>query len=190
MKIKIITSNPGKVIEFREEFSRLGIEMEHFPYEYDEIQSSDLEEVVIKGMESLRSKGLSDFIIDDTGLFIDGLKGFPGVWSAYVQNTIGSQGILKLLEDSESREAEFRTCMGCDLGGETIIVTGVCRGHITKEETGSEGFGYDSIFTHDGKRTFAELPADLKNSISHRGKAIRSLVEEVEKHRSAEAERF
>lgn len=190
MKLKVITSNPGKVVEFREEFSRLGIEMEHLPHGYDEVQSSDLEEVVRKGMKYLRSDGLSDFIIDDTGLFIDGLKGFPGTWSAYVQETIGNEGILKLLEGLDSREAEFRTCMGCDLGGETIIVMGVCRGSITLEETGSGGFGYDPIFTHDGERTFAELPADIKNSVSHRGKAIRSLVDEVEKYRSAEAERL
>ena len=185
MKLKVITSNLGKVAEYQEEFKHLGIEMEHFPYSYDEIQTSDLQEVVRKGMESLRSEGLSNFIIDDTGLFIDSLNGFPGVWSAYAQKTIGNSGILKLLEGSGSRHAEFRTCIGCDLNGETIIVTGKCEGYVTEAEQGSEGFGYDPIFTHDGERTFSELPLDEKNSISHRGNAARSLVNEIKKRRSA-----
>jgi XTP/dITP diphosphohydrolase len=182
MKLKVITSNIGKVMEYRDEFNRSGMEMEHFPRSYDEIQTSDLQEVVEKGMETLRSEGLSNFIIDDTGLFIESLNGFPGVWSAYVQKTIGNSGILKLLEGL-SRKAEFRTCIGCDLDGETIIVTGICEGFITEGAHGSEGFGYDPIFTHDSERTLAELSLDEKNSISHRGKAIRLLVEEIKKRR-------
>ncbi len=184
MKLKIITSNPGKVKEFREGLKDLEIEIEHCSVDYDEIQTSDLEEVVLKGMEALRSEGLSNFIIDDTGLFIDALKEFPGVWSAYVQKTIGNKGILKLMEGEENRKAEFRTCVGCDLNGETLIVKGVCEGFITQSEEGSEGFGYDPIFTHDGKRTFAELPLDEKNSVSHRGNAINLLVEKLKNYRS------
>lgn len=185
MKLKIITSNIGKVMEYRDGLDDSDIEMEHYPHSYDEIQTSNLEEVVRKGMETLRSEGLSNFIIDDTGLFIDSLNGFPGVWSAYVQKTIGNSGILKLLERSTPRKAEFRTCIGCDLDGETIIVMGICEGFITEGEHGSEGFGYDPIFTHDGERTFAEISLDEKNSISHRGKAIRSLLEEIKKRRPA-----
>ncbi len=185
MKLKVITSNIGKIMEYRNEFNDSGIEMEHFPHSYDEIQTADIEEVVRKGMDTLRSEGLSNFIIDDTGLFIDSLKGFPGVWSAYVQKTIGNLGILKLLEGSKSREAEFRTCIGCDLNGEIIIVMGICKGFITEGEHGSEGFGYDSIFTHDSERTLGELTLEEKNLISHRGKAIRSLIEEIKKRRPA-----
>lgn len=185
MKLKVITSNPGKVAEYQEEFRHLGIEMEHFRAHYDEVQTSDLEEVVVKGMEALRSKGLEDFIIDDTGLFVDALKGFPGVWSAYVQKTIGNPGILRLMEGIKDRGAEFRTCIGCDIGGETILVTGVCRGEITEAERGDGGFGYDPIFTHDGVRTFSELPLDEKNAISHRGNAARLLAEELRKRRPA-----
>ena len=184
MKLKIITSNMGKVEEFREELKHLGIGIVHCSMDYDEVQTSDLEEVVLKGMESLRSRGLRNFVIDDTGLFIDSLNGFPGVWSAYVQNTIGNGGILKLLDGEENRRAEFRTCIGCDVDGETILVTGLCEGSITESEKGSEGFGYDPIFTHDGKRTFAELPLDEKNAVSHRGDAIRRLVEKLKSCRS------
>jgi XTP/dITP diphosphohydrolase len=148
---------------------------------YDEVQSSDLEEVVRKGMEELKSRGISDFIIDDSGLFIDHLNGFPGVWSSFVQGTIGNKGILTLMSGAGKRGATFKCCIGCSIGGKDIIVTGVCGGVILEEERGSEGFGYDPIFSHDGQRTFAEIPIDEKNGISHRGNAVRLLVEKMKK---------
>jgi XTP/dITP diphosphohydrolase len=179
MKLKVITSNQGKVKEFRDAFSHLGIDMEHYPLPYDEVQTADLEEVVSKGMEEIRKKGVRDFIIDDSGLFVNGLKGFPGVWSAYAQKTIGNKGILKLLEESDDRTAEFRCCIGCDINGETVIVTGVCKGNILFKETGAGGFGYDPIFTFDGTKSFAEMTSEEKNGFSHRGNAIRLLLEEL-----------
>ena len=77
MKLKVITSNPGKVEEYRRSFSGLGIEMEHLRQPYDEVQTSDLSEVVSKGMDEIMAKGVRDFIVDDSGLFVDALKGFP-----------------------------------------------------------------------------------------------------------------
>ena len=94
MKLKVITSNPGKVAEFQKAFADMGIEMEHLRLPYDEIQTSELEEVVEKGMAEIRAKGVRDFIIDDSGMFVNALKGFPGVYSAYGQKTIGNAGIL------------------------------------------------------------------------------------------------
>jgi len=181
MRIKVITSNPGKVAEYQKAFDELGIEMEHYKLPYDEVQTSDLEEVVQKGMDEIVRKGIRDFIVDDTGLFIDALKGFPGVWSAYAQKTIGNKGILKLMEGVEDRGAEFRCCIGCDLNGERTVVTGVCRGYITDSERGTDGFGFDPIFSPDGKLTFAEMPIDEKNGISHRGNAVRLLIEKLKK---------
>lgn len=176
MKLKVITSNPGKVREYERSFSHLGIEMEHYKVPYDEVQTSDLEEVVSKGMVELRKQGLKNFIVDDSGLFVDGLKGFPGVWSAYVQKTIGNKGILKLMEDVTDRNARFKCCIGCDIEGETVIVTGICEGTILREEKGNEGFGFDPIFSHDGKLSFAEIPIEDKNDISHRGNAVKLLI--------------
>jgi len=181
MKLKVITSNPGKVAEYQKAFDELGIEMEHYRLPYDEIQTSDLEEVVNKGMDEIVSKGVRNFIVDDTGLFIDSLKGFPGVWSAYAQKTIGNKGILKLMEGVENRGAEFRCCIGCDIDGRRIVVVGVCRGFITESEKGTEGFGFDPIFSPDGKLTFAEMPIEDKNQISHRGNAVRLLIEQLKK---------
>lgn len=181
MKLKVITSNPGKVAEYQKAFDELGIEMEHYRLPYDEVQTSDLEEVVNKGMDEIISKGVRNFIVDDTGLFIDSLKGFPGVWSAYAQKTIGNKGILKLMEGVKDRGAEFRCCIGCDIDGRRIVVVGVCRGFITESEKGTDGFGFDPIFSPDGKLTFAEMPIEDKNQISHRGNAVRLLIEQLKK---------
>lgn len=177
MRLKVITSNPGKVREYQRELSTYGVEMEHLRHPYDEVQTSRLEEVVEKGMDAIVSEGIRDFIIDDSGMFVDALKGFPGVWSAYAQKTIGNPGILKLMQGVEDRRAVFRCCIGCDIQGERIVVTGECPGAITDAERGSDGFGYDPIFSPDGVRTFAEMPLDEKNAVSHRGNAVRLLIE-------------
>jgi len=181
MRLKVITSNPGKVIEYREALSSFGIDTEHFKMPYDEIQTSELTSVVRHGMDSLKRAGICDFIIDDSGLFIDALNGFPGVYSAYVLKTIGNKGILKLMENVSERKAKFQCCIGCNLKGKDIIVLGTSDGTILKKETGTEGFGYDPIFSPDGKRSYAEIPVKEKNGLSHRGNAVRLLMKEIEK---------
>ena len=184
MILKIVTSNQGKFKEFREVLSSVGIETEHCPVPYDEIQTADLEEVVRNGIRELRKKGLENFVIDDSGMFIDYLKGFPGVYSAYVQKTLGNDGILKLMDCVKNRNAEFRCCIGCSLNGKEIIVTGTCKGTILFETRGTEGFGYDPIFSVDGKRSFAEIPSEEKNKVSHRGLATELLLKELKKQGS------
>ena len=82
------------------------------------------------------AEGLRDFMIDDSGLFVDALKGFPGVYSAYGQKTIGNEGILKLMEGVDDRAAVFKCCIGCRIGDETVIVTGKCPGVTVPEGTG------------------------------------------------------
>jgi len=181
MKLTVITSNPGKLKEFRSALDAIGIETDHTRIPYEEIQTPDPEDVVKAGMEEIRAKGMSNFIIDDSGLFIDSMDGFPGVYSAYVQNTIGNAGILKLMNGETGRGAEFRCCIGCDIGGRTMIVTGICRGTILEKERGEEGFGFDPLFSADGTRSFAEMPIEEKNKISHRGTAIGMLAEELKK---------
>jgi len=181
MILKIITSNPGKVKEFAKMLSELDIEAEHCKISYDEVQTSELEKVVEKGIEELRKKGLKDFIIDDSGLFVNALKGFPGVYSAYAQKTLGNRGLLKQMDGIEDRNAEFRCCIGCFINDKTIIVTGTCSGKILFKEQGTEGFGFDPIFSHDGERSFAEIPIEEKNKISHRGNALELLILELKK---------
>lgn len=183
MKFFLITSNSGKVREFSEEFSRLDINIEHRMVEYSELQADSLEEVIRFGLRELREKGWKNFIIDDSGLFIEAYSGFPGVYSAYVLKTLGCMGILKLMEGVEERSASFRCCIGCwspELG--EIVVESEVKGEIAREERGREGFGFDPIFIPEGEtRSYAEMSLREKNMISHRGVAIRSLAREIEK---------
>jgi XTP/dITP diphosphohydrolase len=181
MRLKIITSNPGKVIEYREALSSFSIETEHVRFPYDEIQTSELQDVVKHGMRSLKALGLKDFLIDDSGMFVDALNGFPGVYSSYVQRTLGNAGVLKLMENVSDRGANFQCCIGCSINDHDIIVIGRCGGVILKEEKGTEGFGYDPIFSADGERSLAEMPISEKNKISHRGNAVGLLVKELKK---------
>jgi len=120
-------------------------------------------------------------VIDDSGLFVDCLKGFPGVYSSYVFGTLGCGGILRLMNDVKERGAHFECCIGCILeSGESFVVCEKAEGRIGLEEKGTGGFGFDPIFIPEGgTRTFAEMTIEEKNPISHRGKAIAALVSEL-----------
>lgn len=180
--MKVITSNPGKLREFQQELSSLGIELEHARVEYEEIQTDRLEDVVRHGLEELKDRGLDNFIIDDSGLFIDSLKGFPGVYSAYALKTLDCKGILRLLEGEKDRSAHFQCCIGSSISGLADIVTcAKAHGTITYREKGEGGFGFDPIFQPNrDRRTYAEIPLDEKNKVSHRGRAIRSFYRLLE----------
>ncbi len=179
MRIKVITSNEGKMREYGQALGVLGIEVFQGDVPYDEVQADTLEEVVEKGMEELKQKEDS-FIIDDSGLFIDRFHGFPGVYSAYALKTLGNEGVLKLMAGERRRSARFECCIGCKLAGqEPFLVSAGCQGEILEEARGAGGFGFDPIFSADGGRSFAELGLEEKNSISHRGRAIAKLAERL-----------
>ena len=130
--------------------------------------------------------GLNCFA-DDTGLEVDALGGEPGVRSArYATDGHDDQAnkrlLLERLEGKENREAQFRTAVALILGGEEYLFEGVVRGEITTSERGDGGFGYDPLFVPEGyDKTFAELSAEEKNAISHRGRAVRKLAEFLRK---------
>jgi len=178
VKILFATGNPGKLREVEARFAALGIEVEQLVDEYPEIQSDDLETVVDLGLDWLWERHKMAIIIDDSGLFINALGGFPGVFSAYVFKSLGCGGILKLMDGVKDRSAEFRCCAGfIGLDGKKIIVNGVAEGVIIHEKLGDSGFGYDPIFMPVGeKKTFAQMELDEKNSISHRGRAFAELA--------------
>lgn len=179
MKIEVVTHNPGKVREYQKAFEGYGVEMGHVNREYDEVQTAYLEEVVDKGMKQLHSEGLRDFMVDDSGLFINALGGFPGVYSSYVQKTLGNDGVLKQMEGVEDRSAFFMCCIGLWYGDERIVAVGKCPGVILEEARGDGGFGYDPIFSPDGIHSFAEIPTEDKNVISHRGRALSQLIDQM-----------
>ncbi len=177
MRLAFVTSNPGKVKEARKYFEPLGVEVYQLRVEYPEIQADTLEEVAEYGVKWLAERIGEPFFLDDSGLFVEALRGFPGVYSAYVYKTLGYRGILKLLEGETNRRAYFKSVIAY-WDGELHIFTGRVDGEITTEPRGSGGFGFDPVFKPDGfAKTFAEMTTEEKNEISHRGRALRAFAE-------------
>ena len=116
---------------------------------------------------------------DDTGLEIKALGGEPGVYTARWagEPAANRKKALAELAEKTNRNAQFRTVITLIKDGKTVQVSGIVRGQIAKEEYGQGGFGYDPIFIPDGyDKTFGELPAEVKNGISHRARALQELV--------------
>lgn len=129
-----------------------------------------------------------DCFADDTGLEVNALNGAPGVHTARYAELFGNGAthdsdanmnlLLHNLEKKSNRRARFRTVIALIIGGEEYLFEGIAPGQILTERHGQEGFGYDPIFQPDGyDRSFAEMTADEKNAISHRGRATQKLVE-------------
>ncbi|MBK70641.1 MAG: non-canonical purine NTP pyrophosphatase, RdgB/HAM1 family [Euryarchaeota archaeon] len=190
MRIIFVTSNNGKVSEASKIFAPLGHAVEQFlndgiTPQFSEPQSEGIEEVTISKMEQalVMTGGPADddtaLMVEDAGLFIESLGGFPGPYSSYVEEKIGLDGILRIMNGEENRNAEFRAVIAFHYLGQTHIFRGKCEGSIDLEKRGKGGFGYDPIFVpfdSDG-RTCAEMSAVEKSSISHRGKALNKLLE-------------
>ncbi len=157
---------------------------------FDEIPETGdtLEEnAKIKADHITQTYGLNCFS-DDTGLLVDALNGAPGVYSARYAGgqkdaSDNMQKLLNELNGKNNRKAHFKTVVHLNLNGEVKAFEGTVEGVITDKEQGKGGFGYDPIFKPNGfDKTFGELPSDVKNSISHRGRAIRKLVEFLKKN--------
>jgi XTP/dITP diphosphohydrolase len=124
-----------------------------------------------------------DCFADDTGLEVEALNGEPGVYSARYagEQRNADDNMNKLLEellDKPNRNAQFKTVIGLNFEGKQYLFEGIASGEITLEKKGTGGFGYDPIFKPNGyENTFAELSLEVKNEISHRGKATKALLE-------------
>jgi XTP/dITP diphosphohydrolase len=165
-----ITSNEGKFKEAREVAKLFSVEIEWLKIEYEEPQGNTLEEIATKSAEMLSRVIKKPFFIEDSGLFIESLNGFPGPYSSYVFKTIGNEGIIKLLEGVQNRKAYFKAVIAFFDGKDIKIFDGIVYGEIAKEIRGDKGFGFDPIFLY-GDRTFAEM-GEEKNLVSHRRKAL------------------
>ena len=176
--IYFVTGNKNKFAEFENKLKGLEIKSIQKDIGYPEIQSDSLEEVVKFGIEDIKHRFDGSFIIEDAGLFIEALLNFPGVYSKFVFYSIGLDGVLKLLEKTENRKATFRSVFGLyEPNKKSKFFIGECKGHITSEEKGKHGFGYDPIFIPDDtNKTFAEMTIDEKNKYSHRAKALEKLI--------------
>jgi XTP/dITP diphosphohydrolase len=179
--IVFVTSNKGKVAEATALLASLGYTVEQKDLGYPEIQVDSLQEVALNGAENIRQRLHSAFFLEDSGIFITSLAGFPGVYSKYAYLTIGLPGILKLLEGKTDRSAIFRSVIAyTQPGHDPELLVGECPGTIALEQRGTGGFGYDPIFIPNGwSQTFAEVTPQVKNTVSHRGRAMDLLVQRL-----------
>jgi XTP/dITP diphosphohydrolase len=152
---------------------------------FEEIEET---ETTLEGNAKLKANYITDkygynCFADDTGLEVESLHGEPGVYSArYAGKENDSeknmQKLISELGNESNRKAQFRTAVALNLNNEQFLFEGVCKGEILETKQGTEGFGYDPIFKPNGfDSSFAEMTSEEKNSISHRGIAIRKLVE-------------
>ncbi|QOJ79464.1 XTP/dITP diphosphatase [Infirmifilum lucidum] len=178
MKLYLATSNRHKVEEVALALARYGVEVVAVRAEKLEIQSRSLEEIALTAAKNLREMD-APVAVEDAGLFIHALKGFPGPYSHYVYDTIGIPGVLKLLEGVEDRRAVFVSVIAVKTpDGRVEAFRGEVEGNITREPRGTRGFGFDPIFQPLGAdKTFAEMSVNEKNEYSHRARAARALAE-------------
>jgi XTP/dITP diphosphohydrolase len=119
---------------------------------------------------------------DDSGLEVDALDGLPGVKSArfaglHKSNADNMQKLLQMMEGVNNREARFRAVIALIINDNEYLFEGVINGHIIHEQRGRHGFGYDPVFVPEGHlKTFAEMPDSLKNTMSHRARALEKMI--------------
>jgi len=186
MKLVLASNNKHKLEEMR---GILGNDIEilslsdinchdEIPEEQDTIEGNALQKA-----RYIHDKFGLDCFADDTGLEVECLNGEPGVYSARYagEHPTFDDNIAKLLANMkghENRKARFRTAIALILNGQEHIFEGEVKGRIIEEYRGHNGFGYDPVFLPDGyTETFAELPAEIKNKISHRGNAAKKMAE-------------
>lgn len=192
-EVIVATSNKGKIQEIREILSPLSLKLVSMgdffqtSVEIDETGSTFTENALIKADWVFEKSGLWA-LADDSGLEVDCLNGKPGVYSARFagENAGPTENNRKLLEQmqnvpAENRTARFRCVMILKTGPNTYLQSdGVCEGRIGFEPVGTQGFGYDPLFIPDGfDRTFAQLSSFEKHQLSHRGKALKILMEKL-----------
>ncbi|MDQ1262675.1 MAG: XTP/dITP diphosphohydrolase [Euryarchaeota archaeon] len=176
--IYFVTSNKGKYAEAQAIFG----DLVQRDIGYAEIQADTLEEVALYGMKEVVARLEGPVMLEDAGLFVEALQGFPGVYSAYVQKTIGNAGILRLMEGQENRSAYFKSVVAyAEPGRRTAMFSGEVHGHIGFEARGKKGFGYDPIF-YVGNTSLAEMDLEKKNQISHRAKSMITLKKWWDSH--------
>lgn len=178
-KILFGTSNLHKLQEARNIFSETKFEVIHYPVDLLEIQNSSVEKIAIFSLEKLPPTD-NEIFVEDTGLFIEGLNGFPGPYAAQTFKTLGNPGIIKLMYEIDNRKAFFESSVAFrDKNGKILAFTARCNGIISKKIFG-EHWGFDPIFVplddlNPENKTFSQLGEEIKNNISHRSKALHML---------------
>lgn len=159
-KIIYVTGNWAKIKSAEQKLGPLGFEIEQKKIDCPEIQADTIEEVAKYSAKWASEELKTDVLKNDSGLCIEGLKGFPGPYIHYVDDTLGEDGVLKLLEGNDNRNAYFVEVMAyCKYGEEPHIFKSITRGKIAYEKSGTYGWSWDFIFVPEGKdKTLGNYP--------------------------------
>lgn len=167
------TGNEGKAREARIILEPFGVHVRPFKGKGVEIQA-DIAEVASYSAAIAANRYRRPLIVEDAGLYVEALDGFPGAFSSFVFGTIGIPGLLALLE-KKPRKAAFHSAVAyCEPGGKPRVFAGRVEGTVCATPSGGNGFGFDPVFVPEGqKKTMGELTLEEKCAISHRGDAMR-----------------
>ncbi len=175
-RVAFYTSNAGKFEEVRALLRPQGFSLRWARGELLEPQAETLERVVEAKLGQVRPRVGEMALVEDAGLFVPALGGFPGGYSAYVHRTLGTEGLIRLVA-GRPRRAEFRAVAGVRFGSRRLLRAGSVEGSLARGPRGDGGFGFDPIFLPLGeRRTFAELPLEEKIRRSHRSRAIEGIL--------------
>jgi XTP/dITP diphosphohydrolase len=178
--VAFVTGNEAKFREAHSVAIRFGVRLVMVDVEKLEIQSDRLEEISLRAAREAYGVLRRPLVVEDSGLFIEALNGFPGPYSSYTYKTIGLGGVLRLLEGESNRRACFRSAVALVTGCHEEVFTGEVCGYIAVEARGTRGFGFDPIFVPEGsEKTFAEMAAEEKNMYSHRARAFSLMAKRV-----------
>ena len=174
----LATSNKNKYVEIKNFLIEYNIDVKMTNLKTIEIQNDDLSKIALNSAIEILSKKKLKIMVEDSGLFIDSLQGFPGPYSSYVYRTLGCSGILKTMKNMKNRKAQFCSSIVYATSSDNIqIFRGSVNGSITNRESGLNGFGFDPIFIPDGyTKTFGIMSLEEKNTISHRSDALQNFV--------------
>lgn len=173
--IIFVSNNENKFVEIRAFLIQHKIKLSFRKLNLLEVQSNSLEEIASQKADFAFRIFCDDLIVEDTGLFINELNGFPGPYSSYVLKTIGNSGILRLLLNKSKRCATFKSVIAFSNGKQTRIFVGEVRGTISNK-VGKKGWGFDPIFIPTMENsTYGEI-GERKIEISHRSAAIKKFI--------------
>ena len=159
-KITYVTGNWAKLKSAQLILEPLGFEIDNIKMETTEIQADTVDEVAAYSAKEASDKLKCSVLKNDSGIFVEALGGFPGPYTHYVDDKLGEDGLLKLLEGETNRNACFIEAFAyCEHGKAPVVFTSVTKGTIAKEKSGKYGWSWDFIFIPEGKdKTFANFP--------------------------------
>jgi XTP/dITP diphosphohydrolase len=181
-ELAFFSSNKFKYHEINSIFQHASkIQVKYIQEQLIELQSHNLEEIAKFSLKSISTEFyMGYYFVEDSGLFIKSLNGFPGPYSSYIFKKLGNEGILKIMENIDGREAYFQSTIALRTSKRILTFTGIIQG-IISDRISNSGWGYDPIFIIDSE--FPHTLGDLgkkKDSLSHRYQAIMKLIKYLE----------